>query len=54
MKKKILLGEKVTVMLYSIDKRGMKRTATDIKTLAIYFISIKDHFHLKELYNNDL
>lgn len=32
----------------------MKRTATDIKTLAIYFISIKDHFHLKELYNNDL
>lgn len=24
---------------------GMKRTATDIKTLAIYFISIKDHFN---------
>lgn len=32
----------------------MKCIVIDIKILVIYFISIKDYFYLKELYNNDL
>lgn len=32
----------------------MKYIVIDIKILVIYFISIKDYFYLKELYNNDL